>query len=159
MTKIKMLNDTDIKELFLEYWEDDFIVVHETRYDANELEGISLVNEQNELLGFATYRLREDCFEIISLNATEKGRGYGSKLIKTLLNKANQANLSVVEVTTTNDNTDALRFYQKFGFTLVKVDFGAVDRARELKPSIPLYDNQIRIEHELTLRLVLGAFR
>jgi hypothetical protein len=42
-------------------------------------------------------------------------------------------------VITTNDNTDALRFYQRRGFCLVKVHRGAVDRSRaSLKPEIPV---------------------
>jgi hypothetical protein len=41
-------------------------------------------------------------------------------------------------VITTNDNVDALRFYQRRGFCLVEVHRGAVDRSRvTLKPEIP----------------------
>ena len=41
-------------------------------------------------------------------------------------------------VITTNDNVDALRFYQRRGFCLVRVHRGAVDRSRaSLKPEIP----------------------
>jgi pimeloyl-ACP methyl ester carboxylesterase len=41
-------------------------------------------------------------------------------------------------VVTTNDNTDALRFYQRVGFRLREARVGAVDEARRtLKPSIP----------------------
>jgi hypothetical protein len=37
---------------------------------------------------------------------------------------------------TTNDNLEALRFYQRRGMRLVAVHRGAVDAAREMKPSI-----------------------
>jgi N-acetylglutamate synthase-like GNAT family acetyltransferase len=41
-------------------------------------------------------------------------------------------------VLTTNDNVDALRFYQRRGFRLAEVNLGAVDEARErLKPELP----------------------
>jgi GNAT superfamily N-acetyltransferase len=41
-------------------------------------------------------------------------------------------------VVTTNDNLDALRFYQRRGFRLRLIRPGAVDRSRELlKPEIP----------------------
>jgi hypothetical protein len=41
-------------------------------------------------------------------------------------------------VITTNDNVDALRFYQRYGFCLAAVHRGAVDRSRaRLKPEIP----------------------
>ena len=56
-------------------------------------------------------------------------------------------------VITTNDNVDALRFYQRRGFRLVTVHRGAVDRSRaSLKPEIPpvgAYDIPMRDKIEL----------
>ena len=56
-------------------------------------------------------------------------------------------------VITTNDNIDALRFYQRRGFCLVRVYRGAVDRSRaSLKPEIPAvgaYGIPLRDEIEL----------
>ena len=39
---------------------------------------------------------------------------------------------------TTNDNLQALRFYQRRGYRLTAVHAGAVDQARPIKPSIPI---------------------
>ena len=62
-------------------------------------------------------------------------------------------------VVTTNDNVDALRFYQRRGFRLVAVRCGAVDDSRRtLKPSIPLagdYGIPLRDEIELAQPLPL----
>ena len=56
----------------------------------------------------------------------------------------------------TNDNVDALRFYQHRGFCLVRVHRGAVDRSRaSLKPEIPpagAYEIPLRDEIELERR-------
>jgi hypothetical protein len=56
-------------------------------------------------------------------------------------------------VITTNDNVDALRFYQRRGFCLAAVHRGAVDRSRaSLKPEIPAvgaYGIPLRDEIEL----------
>jgi len=61
-----------------------------------------------------------------------------------------------VWVVTTNDNVDALRFYQRRGFHISAVRPGAVDHARtHLKPTIPSTGSHgipIRDEIELTLR-------
>lgn len=57
---------------------------------------------------------------------------------------------------TTNDKTPALRFYQRRGFRLVAVHRDAIDRARLLKPSIPLtgiYGIPIHAEIELEMLL------
>ena len=59
---------------------------------------------------------------------------------------------------TTNDNVDALRFYQRRGYRLARVDAGAVDRSRAaLKPAIPeIGAHGIPLRDELELELLLG---
>jgi hypothetical protein len=60
---------------------------------------------------------------------------------------------------TTNDNVDALRFYQRRGLRLRRLHAGAVDRSRAtLKPSIPdIGDHGIAIRDELELELSINA--
>jgi hypothetical protein len=56
---------------------------------------------------------------------------------------------------TTNDNLEALRFYQRRGFVLVALHAGAIAESRRLKPAIPLagrYGIAIRDEIELERR-------
>ncbi len=58
--------------------------------------------------------------------------------------------------TTTNDNVDALRFYQRRGFRLAELRPGAVDRSRQEKPQIPRvgdYGIPLHDEIDLTLRV------
>ena len=58
----------------------------------------------------------------------------------------------------TNDNTAALRFYQKYGFALVAVHRNAIEQDRLLKPEIPFTGNDgipLRDEIELEIRLKL----
>jgi GNAT superfamily N-acetyltransferase len=53
---------------------------------------------------------------------------------------------------TTNDNLDALRLYQRHGFRLTELHAGGVDRAREMKPQIPLVGKHgIPMHDELVL--------
>ena len=60
-------------------------------------------------------------------------------------------------VLTTNDNVDALRFYQRRGFRLSALRPGAVDEARrQLKPEIPeLGEYGIPIRDEIELEMPL----
>jgi hypothetical protein len=60
---------------------------------------------------------------------------------------------------TTNDNLDALRFYQRRGFRLTALRAGAVDRTRaSLKPRIgTLGEHGIPLRNELELELVLES--
>jgi GNAT superfamily N-acetyltransferase len=111
------------------------------------------------LLGMLTYvpgRDWEQC-EILTLHAAGQWRGAGTALIEAVEQLAVQHRCARLWVITTNDNVDALRFYQRRGFCLVCVHRGAVDHSRaSLKPEIPLvghYGIRLRDELELEKRL------
>jgi GNAT superfamily N-acetyltransferase len=107
------------------------------------------------LLGVLTYVPGHDwrqC-EILTLHAGEQWRGAGTALIEAVGQLARQQGCARLWVITTNDNVDALRFYQRRGFCLVTVHRAAVDRSRaRLKPEIPsvgAYGIPLRDEIEL----------
>jgi RimJ/RimL family protein N-acetyltransferase len=84
-------------------------------------------------------------------------RGVGTALIDEAKRIATQAGCRRLWLITTNDNVDALRFYQRRGFRLAKLHCGAVDDSRaRLKPEIPetghhripLRD-ELELEHDL----------
>lgn len=71
---------------------------------------------------------------------------------------ARDSGCSRLLVTTTNDNVDALRFYQRRGFRFVALRVDAVSETRRtLKPKIPLLgDHDIPLRDELELELALA---
>ena len=89
----------------------------------------------------------------MTLHAAVSGQGIGSALLEALETIAVHAGCRRVWLITTNDNTDALRFYQRRGFRIVSIDPGAVARARAtLKPSIPTVgEHGINLRDELLL--------
>ena len=93
------------------------------------------------LLGMLTFVPGQDwqqC-EILTLHADQHWRGAGTALIEAAAQLARRQRCARLWVITTNDNVDALRFYQRRGFCLVKVHRGAVDRSRaSLKPDSPV---------------------
>ena len=93
-----------------------------------------------QLLGILTYLPGRDwkqC-EILTLHADEQWHGTGTALIEAVRLLARRRRCARLWVITTNDDVDALRFYQRRGFRLVRVHRGAVDRSRaSLKPEIP----------------------
>jgi GNAT superfamily N-acetyltransferase len=108
-----------------------------------------------QLLGMLTYVPGRDwtqC-EILTLHADEQWHGTGTALIEAIRLLARRQGCGRLWVITTNDNVDALRFYQRRGFCLVTVHRGAVDRSRaSLKPEIPrvgAYGIPVRDEIEL----------
>jgi hypothetical protein len=59
---------------------------------------------------------------------------------------------------TTNDNLDALRFYQKRGFRIAGVRPNALDLSRRIKPEIPLVgEDGIPLRDEIELEMALGS--
>lgn len=108
-----------------------------------------------ERVGLLTYGPGRDEVELALLIATERRRGVGTALLRAL--EAAAEGCARIWVSTTNDNLDALRFYQRRGFTLHVLRPAVVDDARRrLKPAIPEvggYGIPIRDEVELELHL------
>lgn len=88
-------------------------------------------------LGVATYHFEDDACELVSLDSLSEKRGVGSGLIAHVADEARSAGCKRLWLVTTNDNLNALRFYQRRGFHLVALYRGALDESRRLKPGIP----------------------
>lgn len=116
-------------------WGGETIAVHGQLYLPSELPGFIAFME-NEKVGLATYRLEGDECELVTLDSLRPGMRIGTALVEAVSEKARQKGCWRLWLVTTNDNLDALRFYQRRGFRIIKVHPGAVDAARRLKPQI-----------------------
>ena len=90
--------------------------------------------------------------EIVSLNSLKENIGIGTALLKEIERLSILKGYKRLWNITTNDNIDALRFYQKKGFKIVAIHLDALEQSRRLKPEIPFlgsYDIEIRDEIEL----------
>jgi ribosomal protein S18 acetylase RimI-like enzyme len=107
------------------------------------------------LAGVLTFIPGDGACEALTVHAAARRNGAGTALVAALRELAATEGWRRVWLITTNDNLDALRFYQRRGFRLVAVHPGAVDDSRaRLKPGIPadgLYGIPIRDELELEL--------
>jgi len=121
-----------------------------------ELDGV-VAEREGEPIGAATYRIDGDECELVTLHSRVEGAGAGSALIEAVAEIARAAACRRLFLITTNDNTKALRFYQRRGLRLAALRPGAVDEARRtLKPEIAALGNDdipIRDELELALEL------
>lgn len=119
--------------------------------DASALPGW-LAELDGRVAGLLTYQLRDGAAEIVTINVVEPGQGIGTALLAELARAMRDRGVDRLRVTTTNDNLDALRFYQRNGFRLVELRPGAIARARRVKPSIPeTGQHGIAIRDELDL--------
>jgi GNAT superfamily N-acetyltransferase len=114
-----------------------------------------VAEEGDDWLGYAGYQIFGPAMEIVALESHAPGQGVGAALVAACVGVADKAGLSRVWLITTNDNIDALRFYQRRGFVLVAVHRDAITTARrELKPEIGLVgEHGIPIRDEIELEL------
>ena len=124
-------------------------------YDTARLHGYVAV-EEGALLGAALYREAGGAMELSALFSLVEGQGAGRRLLDAVAEEARGRGFARLWLVTTNDNTPAIRFYQRSGFRLKAAHIGAVNEARKLKPSIPLTGiDGIPIEHELEFEIAL----
>jgi GNAT superfamily N-acetyltransferase len=134
----------------VEQWGSTTIITRDRPCDAAALEAFVAVDsslDRPERVGLLTYRVDREGLEV----------GIGAALLARATQVARDAGATRVWLITTNDNLRAIRFYERRGFRIIAVHRGAVDRARMLKPSIPLVaENGIELHDELELELILA---
>jgi len=112
---------------------------------------------KNEVIeGVTTYNIENEECEIVTLNSFKENMGIGTTLIEGVLDVAKKTNCKRLWLITTNDDINAIRFYQKKGFDLKAAHINAMELSRKLKPSIPLMGmDSIPIKHELEFEIIL----
>jgi len=155
---VRALNETDTdwtKRLLVDLWYSTKIVSRGKLHNADLLPGfIALTDDERN--GLATYQLEAHQCEIVTLNALKKGIGVGTALVEAVRSLAASANCHRLWLVTTNDNLQALRFYQRRGFSIVAVHRNAIEQSRKLKPEIPLTGlDGIPLRDELELEMCL----
>jgi GNAT superfamily N-acetyltransferase len=144
-----------VSEFIAKRWGSEVVVVHGSTYIPADLTGI-LALEKDKPVGLITYVFDEDECEIVTVDSLSPARGIGTVLINEVKERAREAGCRRLWLITTNDNLDALRFYQKRGFSLVAIHRNAIQKSREIKPEIPdLGRDDIPIRDEIELEMIL----
>ena len=127
-------------------------------YNVRDLSGFAAVACE-ELLGAVLYDVDGDELEIVVLFSNTMNKGVGSSLISAVINLARRKECKRVFLITMNDNTHAIRFYQKRGFELKAVHINAFDVTRKMKkeplPAIVYGIDGIPVKHEFEFEIVL----
>ena len=142
--------------MLTENWGSTVMVTRGRTHRADTLPGFIAVLD-GKPAGLITYEVVGDEYEITSLNSLVEGKGIGSALVDAVKNAASDTGCRRLWLITTNDNTAALRFWQKRGFKLVAVYPDAIAQSRQIKPEIPLVGSDgIPIRDEIELDITLG---
>jgi GNAT superfamily N-acetyltransferase len=156
--QIRPLNQDDrlwSARLIDERWASTRIVTRGRLHFTSELPSFAAIQDGRPI-GLVIYRIEGCECEIVTMNSLAEGIGVGSALLNAVKSIAASAKCRRLWLVTTNDNTYALRFYQKRGFQIVAVHRNALERSRKLKPEIPLEGvDGIPIRDEIELEIAL----
>lgn len=144
-----------LRQFWVEHWGGEEMVSRGRIYRPEQLEGF-VVEVDNEWIGLLTFFIKHSECEVTSIDSLREGMGIGTILLDEAIEEARAQDCRRIFLITTNDNLNALRFYQKRGFELVTVHRGAVNESRKIKPSIPLIGmNNIPLRDEIELEMIL----
>jgi ribosomal protein S18 acetylase RimI-like enzyme len=144
-----------ISRILTEHWGVPQVISRGQMHDASKLPGFVALYD-GKIVGLATYRINETECELVTLNSWRENMGVGSNLIAAVEHSARQVGCSRLWLITTNDNLNALGFYQKRGFRLVAVHPNALVQSRKIKPTIPeigMHGIPLHDEIELEIQL------
>jgi len=134
-------------------WSGPLIVSRGVLHDTREQEGFAAVAD-GAVVGFVLYHIADGECELTVLESMCEKQGIGGALIHTAAEAAKKAGCRRIWLVTTNDNTHAIRFYQRRGLSLCAVHWDAMDEARVLKPQIPLLgEDDIPLRHEFEFEM------
>jgi len=156
--QIRPVDATDaewVRQLLAQHWGSAKIVSRGEVHLADRLPGF-LALTSGRRVGLVTYRMDDGACEIVTLNSLVEGIGVGTALLSAVRTVAVSSKCRRVWLITTNDNLEALRFYQRKGFSLVALHRNALDVSRKLKPEIPSTGRDgILLRDELELEMLL----
>jgi ribosomal protein S18 acetylase RimI-like enzyme len=144
-----------VQRVLVQYWGSTVQISRGKTYQADDLPGLVAQRDGSEV-GLLTYNIVDDACEIITHNSMAGHGGIGSCLLDAVRTKAREHGCKRLWLITTNDNTPALRFYQRREFDMVGFYRDAVTEARALKPEIPNVGfDGIPIKHEIEMEFAL----
>lgn len=158
MMSLRRLTDDDLprlRQFWMKHWGSEEMVSRGKIYRPQQLEGF-VVEDSHEWLGLLTFFINDNECEVTSIDSLHEGQGIGTMLLNKTVEEARERDCKRIYLITTNDNLNALGFYQKRGFELVKIHRGAVNESRKIKPRIPWIGmNNIPLKDEIELEMSL----
>jgi len=133
---VRSATTDEIKSVWDERWF-GIVVSLNTVYEPSDVEGLALVDHNDEIVGLVTYHVEGPAGQIVTLDTILRGRGFGRRLLEIVENKFHNLGLGRAWALMTNDNLRAAGLYLSRGYRLVRVHRDAVDRVREHKPTLP----------------------
>lgn len=153
--EIDSISRKKVTDFLINNWGASIMVSKGKVHHMDKLPGF-IIKDSKNIIGLITYNICDNECEIVSLDSLIENKGVGSKLIDMVIQKALLEKYHRVWLITTNDNTKAIRFYQRRGFDMMAFYHNSIEKSRKIKPEIPKYGNDdIPILHEIELEYKL----
>lgn len=153
---ISETNREDVNRFIQTNWLSTDMVIRGKIIDMTQVHGI-IVYDKDTIVGLVTYEVVDNECEILSLDSKQENKGIGTELVNRIIIMARSKGCQKLKLITTNDNINAIRFYQRRGFDMARIYHNALNISRQLKPSIPMrgeYD--IPLMHEIEFEMILN---
>ena len=157
-TEIRDSDREEVAEFVERHWRSKLVVSGGRAFYPHKEQGY-IERADGKIVGLLTYRIDEDRLELLTLNSTLESHGIGSSLMLSAIEAARKNNCRCVRLSTTNDNLRIVGFAQRIGFRMIRVNLGAVDEARKIKPQIPeVGERGVPIHDEIVMELRLKPY-
>lgn len=138
--KIRLITPNDAEKIVMlmkQHWGSTRVVSRGRVHCPEKLPGF-VARVDHKSVGLLTCNINDKDCEIVTLDSASEGLGIGSASLEAVRKVAISTGCKRLWWITTNDNTHALRFYQKRGFRLAALYPNQLEKSRLLKPEIPL---------------------
>jgi GNAT superfamily N-acetyltransferase len=125
-----------VRETLMKVFTVDHLLVMGRPYPVSELDVIGAYDEADSLIGLALWTIKGPNALLPAVISLSPRRGVARALIDHVRDLAKQGGARKLRTMTTNDNLDALRFYQLYGFRMTALFVNALDMLRALHPSL-----------------------
>lgn len=137
---IRSLDDADrrwVGAVMRERWGAPVVVSRGVSHQPDRLAGFLAV-AHDQPVGLLTFRFDGSACEVVTIDALVERVGIGTLLLQRVAALARARGCRRLWLVTTNDNTSALHFYQRRGFSIAAIHRNALVVSRQIKPSLPL---------------------
>jgi GNAT superfamily N-acetyltransferase len=145
-----------ITQLMDKYWGGEPLVIRARNYYPSKLNGL-IATRGSDIAGFLFFGIQKNSCEIVVFEVFDKFIGLGTLMLNRLINLVKKKGCERIFLMTSNDNLDALRFYQRRGFHICGIHLDSVKESRKMKPAIPLNGEYgIPLRDEIDLEMLLA---
>ncbi len=126
----------EVRALVVQHWGEDALVIAGKAHRTDEMMLKAVINSADQLGGVAIYRMNGATVLLGAIIVVEGHHGIGTVLFQSVVSDARELKLKKLRASTTNDNVEAMKFYQKRGMRLNALFAGGADAFRAFRPGL-----------------------